>query len=117
MAEQTLRQSLIMSQGSLLIFVQPPIALPLAIETGMFSLYEWEEGVYKFQHKPKQYKPVREYVKLQGRFAHLTDQHIANLQAFVDNKVKAQGVPIQVAVATPADYDAMNVGEGTGVNQ
>jgi len=87
----------------------------LAIETGMFSLYEWEEGVYKFQHKPKQYKPVREYVKLQGRFAHLTDQHIANLQAFVDYKVKAQGMPVQVAVPTPVDFDAMDVGDGTGL--
>jgi hypothetical protein len=53
-------------------------------------------------------------VKLQGRFAHLNEQHIANLQAFVDQKVKAQGVPVQVAVPTPLDYDAMNVGEGTG---
>jgi len=86
----------------------------LAVETGMFSLYEWEEGVYKFQHKPKQYKPVRDYLKLQGRFAHLNEQHIANLQAFVDTKVKAQGIPIQVAVATPTDYESMDVGEGTG---
>jgi hypothetical protein len=28
--------------------------------------------------------------------------------------VKAQGVPVQVAVPTPIDYDAMDVGEGTG---
>jgi len=62
----------------------------LAIETGMFSLYEWEEGVYKFQHKPKQYKPVREYLKLQGRFAHLNEAHIGKIQSFVDQKVKAR---------------------------
>ena len=31
MAEQTFRQSLIMSQGSLWIFLKPPIALPLMI--------------------------------------------------------------------------------------
>jgi pyruvate ferredoxin oxidoreductase beta subunit/oxalate oxidoreductase subunit beta len=87
----------------------------LAVETGMFSLYEWEEGVYKFQHKPKQYKPVREYLKLQGRFAHLNEAHIGKIQNFVDQKVKAQGLPVQVAVATPADFDAMDVGEGTGL--
>ena len=38
----------------------------LAIETGMWSMYEWENGEYRYQFKPKKYKPVREYVKLQG---------------------------------------------------
>jgi hypothetical protein len=71
--------------------------------------------VYKYQHKPKQYKPVREYLKLQGRFAHLNEAHIGKIQSFVDQKVKAQGLPIQVAVSTPADFDAMDVGEGTGL--
>ena len=60
-----------------------------AIETGMFSQYELEDGGYKFQHNPKQYKPVREYVKLQERFAHLTEQHIAKMQAFITAKTKA----------------------------
>ncbi|MEI8189897.1 MAG: tripartite tricarboxylate transporter permease [candidate division NC10 bacterium] len=39
MAEQTLRQSLIMSQGSLLIFVQPPIALPLVIAAAIIAFW------------------------------------------------------------------------------
>jgi putative tricarboxylic transport membrane protein len=39
MAEQTLRQSLIMSQGSLLIFVQPPIALPLVIAAALIAFW------------------------------------------------------------------------------
>jgi putative tricarboxylic transport membrane protein len=39
MAEQTLRQSLIMSQGSLLIFVQPPIALPLVIAATIIAFW------------------------------------------------------------------------------
>ena len=72
----------------------------LAIETGMWNMYEWENGEYRYQFKPKKYKPVREYVKLQGRFAHLSEAHIAKLQAFVDAKVKAPGIP--VAVPTPA---------------
>ena len=45
----------------------------LAVETGMWSLYEWENGVYKYTHIPKKYKPVSEYMKFQGRFAHLKE--------------------------------------------
>src|SRR5574340_376277 len=59
----------------------------LALETGMWNMYEWENGQYRYQFKPKKYKPVREYLKLQNRFAHLSDEHIAKLQAFVDAKV------------------------------
>jgi len=39
MAEATLRQSLIMSQGSLWIFVQPPIALPLVLAAGVIAFW------------------------------------------------------------------------------
>jgi putative tricarboxylic transport membrane protein len=35
MAESAMRQSLLMSQGSLWIFVQPPIALPLVIAAAL----------------------------------------------------------------------------------
>ncbi len=73
----------------------------LAIETGMWNLYEWENGEYKYQHKPKQYKPVREYMKLQKRFAHLTEAHIAKMQAFVDAKLKAPGMPVEIPVPPP----------------
>ncbi len=73
----------------------------MAIETGMWNMYEWENGVSRYQFKPKKYKPVKEYLKLQRRFAHLTDAHIAKLQAFVDAKIKAPGVAVEVPVPTP----------------
>ncbi len=41
MAETAMRQSLIMSQGSLLIFVQPPIALPLVIAAALIFFWPW----------------------------------------------------------------------------
>ena len=46
-------------------------------------------------------KPVGEYLKHQKRFAHLQEEHIAKLQAFVDAKQKAPGVPIKVPVPLP----------------
>ncbi|HSC70503.1 MAG TPA: tripartite tricarboxylate transporter permease [Candidatus Methylomirabilis sp.] len=41
MAESAMRQSLIMSQGSLWIFVQPPIALPLVIAAALIFFWPW----------------------------------------------------------------------------
>jgi len=41
MAESAMRQSMIMSQGSLLIFVQPPIALPLVIAAALIFSWPW----------------------------------------------------------------------------
>lgn len=73
----------------------------MAIETGMWNMYEWENGVYRYQFKPKKYKPVKEYLKLQRRFAHLTDAHIAKLQAFVDAKIKAPGIAVETPVPAP----------------
>jgi putative tricarboxylic transport membrane protein len=48
MAESAMRQSLIMSQGSLLIFLQPPITLPLVIAAGIIGCWplisSWKAG-------------------------------------------------------------------------
>ena len=50
----------------------------LAVETGAFALYEYENGQLSFNLKSKSIlekkvdaKPVEDYLKLQGRFAHL----------------------------------------------
>ena len=72
----------------------------------MWSNYEWEDGVYKYTQVPKKYKPVSEYMKPQGRFAHLKPEHIAKMQAFVDEKIKQVQRPIPVAAAVPAKQSA-----------
>jgi len=56
----------------------------LAVETGIFPLYEVENGKYKLNvHLPK-LKPVTEYLKLQGRFRHLSDDVIDEIQQRVN---------------------------------
>ncbi|MEE9224466.1 MAG: thiamine pyrophosphate-dependent enzyme [Thermoplasmata archaeon] len=45
----------------------------LAVQTGLIRLFEYESGVRTFLHVPKQRKPIREYLELQGRFKHLLD--------------------------------------------
>ncbi len=43
----------------------------LAVETNFWPLYEWEDGKYKINHKPKERKPIEEWMKPQARFRHL----------------------------------------------
>jgi pyruvate ferredoxin oxidoreductase beta subunit len=43
----------------------------LAVETGHWPLIEVENGVWRFTYKPKERKPVIEFLKAQGRFKHL----------------------------------------------
>ncbi len=61
----------------------------LAVQTGVFPLLEIENGeYYKINIKPKQLKPVKEYIKLQGRFRHLTDEDIEEIQKQVERNWK-----------------------------
>jgi len=57
----------------------------LAVQTGVFPLYEVENGVYRQTIKTPSRKPVLEYIKLQGRFKHLTNEEINEVQARVDS--------------------------------
>ncbi|MEM0160439.1 MAG: thiamine pyrophosphate-dependent enzyme [Thermoplasmata archaeon] len=61
----------------------------LATDTGIFPLYEIENGEIenlKLTYIPKQRKPVEEYLKPQGRFRHLFNnpQYIKEIQEMVD---------------------------------
>ena len=56
----------------------------LAIETGVQPLYEIVDGELKFTKKIQSRKPVKDYLKMQGRFKHLTDEETNNIQKFVD---------------------------------
>ncbi len=49
----------------------------LAVETGVFPLYEVENGKYKLSpDNPKKLRPIEDYLKPQGRFRHLTPDQI-----------------------------------------
>lgn len=51
----------------------------LAVQTGVFPLYEIENGKWTVRLEPK-LKPVKEYLETQGRFRHLTEADIAIIQ-------------------------------------
>src|SRR2546426_861823 len=64
----------------------------LAVETGIWPLYEVENRVLKLYGRTKgiaekraRRKPVRDYLLRQGRFAHFTDDDIDYFQAKIDD--------------------------------
>ena len=57
----------------------------LGVTTGIFTLYEIENGKIKITVKPEKLKPVNEYLKEQGRFGHLTQEDIDAIQRDVDD--------------------------------
>ena len=52
----------------------------LAVETGVFPLYEVERGRYRLSVDFPKLRPIKEYIKLQGRFRHLTDAMIEEIE-------------------------------------
>ena len=58
----------------------------LAVETGIFPLYEVESGQYKLNIDRPKLRPVGEYLKLQGRFRHLLDEEIEKIQKHVNEE-------------------------------
>ncbi len=52
----------------------------MAVETGMFPLYEVENGKYTLSLDLPQLRPVNDYLKLQGRFRHLSEDNIKIIQ-------------------------------------
>ncbi len=59
-------------------------AARLAVQTGMFPLYEVEDGHrYTLNHSTRE-SPVSEYLSLQSRFRQLGDAETAEIQAAVD---------------------------------
>jgi pyruvate ferredoxin oxidoreductase beta subunit len=63
----------------------------LAVETGIWPLYEIEEGKLKMYGKTKhiakgrvERKPVRDYLLRQGRFAHFVEEDIEYFQGKID---------------------------------
>ncbi|MFC1804584.1 thiamine pyrophosphate-dependent enzyme [Candidatus Omnitrophota bacterium] len=67
----------------------------LAVETGLYPLFEYEGGLLTAVRKI-QPKPVEEYLKLQGRYKHLLNnpQEIAKLQQIADNNIQKYNLKV-----------------------
>ena len=58
----------------------------LAVETGIFPLYEIENGEYELSIDLPELRPVQDYFKLQGRFRHLSEETIKKIQDRVNKE-------------------------------
>lgn len=58
----------------------------LATETGLFPLYEVEDGHYRITRRYSTLKPVREYLEGQGRFGHLNAAEVEKVQLRVKSR-------------------------------
>jgi len=58
----------------------------LAVETGIFPLYEIENGTYRLNFDFPKLRPVTDYMKLQGRFRHLSEDIIDKIQQRVNKE-------------------------------
>jgi len=52
----------------------------LAVDTGMFPLYEVIDGKYKLNVDRPKLQPVKEYLGFQGRYRHLSEEDIEKIQ-------------------------------------
>jgi pyruvate ferredoxin oxidoreductase beta subunit len=69
----------------------------LAIETGLFPIFEAEDGRITHVRHIRHKVPVAEYLKLQRRFAHLfrggtADPRLARIQAIADRHISDFGL-------------------------
>ena len=58
-----------------------------AIDTGFWPLYEIENGVLNITYKPKERKPITEWLKSQGRYKHLFKPENKSLIDTIQNNV------------------------------
>ena len=60
----------------------------LAVETCFWPLYEVEDGKYTINYKPKEIKPLTEFINTQNRFAHLKKEENKGLVEELQAQVK-----------------------------
>ena len=58
----------------------------LAVETGIFPIYEVEDGEYKLNIDPPKLRPVKDYLLMQGRFRHLPKEVLEDIQTRIDKE-------------------------------
>jgi len=52
----------------------------LAVQTGYWPLFEIEDSKFTLNYKPRELKPVKEYLEIQGRFRHLGKEQVKEIE-------------------------------------
>jgi len=75
----------------------------LAVESGLFPLFEAEQGEVTGRYQLRRRVPVEEYLRLQRRFAHLFGstpdaKTVAAIQAMADRNIRTFGLAVEAVV-------------------
>jgi pyruvate ferredoxin oxidoreductase beta subunit len=71
--------------------MKPELAISigrLAVQTGAFPLYEIENGKLSITQKVEKFRPLKEYLKPQGRFRHLDDATIEDIEKRIQEEYR-----------------------------
>ena len=58
----------------------------MAVETNYFPLWEAKEGRFRSTYIPRNPKPIADFTNLMGRFSHLTEDDLKEVQKIVDDR-------------------------------
>jgi len=58
----------------------------MAVETNYFPLWECANGKFRLTYRVENRKPIPEFTRLMGRFSHLKEEELQELQKMVDNR-------------------------------
>jgi pyruvate ferredoxin oxidoreductase beta subunit len=80
----------------------------LATQSGLFPVFEAEDGTVTATTSIRRRVPVDEYLALQGRFAHLFGEHgrpdvVAHIQADADRNIERYGLDVRDQTTTEGD--------------
>ena len=79
------------------------------VQSGIWPLYEIMDGEdFRLNYKPKELKPVTEYLRPQGRFRHMTEEEVADIQTYTSARwemlEKADELKKRNATTTKANF-------------
>jgi len=60
----------------------------MAVETGIFQLLEYENGLLTVNYRPKGKYTLEEYLKIQGRFRHFTPEMVEEVKRWIEMRWK-----------------------------
>ena len=84
----------------------------LAVQTGLFPLYEMENGVYRMSLDLPFLKPVQEYLKLQGRYRHLRPEQIEHIEEMIHIRYRRLEAKCEATQKLAAELEAELAGSG-----
>lgn len=59
-----------------------------ALDSGLWALWEYKNGEFKLNYIPEPRKPVKGYLRMQGRFKHLSNDEIENIERMTQEEWK-----------------------------